>query len=448
LDDIVTGFNGTVYAIVADPSGGYIVGGDFTSYNGDANCPNYLCKINADGTLNTDFNYGNAGFDQRVLTIAVYGAFDFIVGGMFTSYNGDANCPNYMCRITSSGTLDTGFNYSNTGFDNGVTSLVIDGFGYIIVGGAFTTYNGSGCPDRLCRVNQFGVLDGGFNSGGAGFNSQVNTIAIDSNGDFIVGGQFTSYNGDANCPNYLCKINADGTLNTSFNYTNIGFDGYVITIVLDDSDNVFAGGSFQNYNGSACPDYFCKINANGTFNSSFNSGGAGFNLVVYTIITDSNGDFMVGGGFTTYNGASCSTYMCRIYAVDGSLDSSFNLGGSGFNNPVYAIVRDVNNNFIVGGGFTSYNSDSECSDRFCMLTPTGALTKWYATINYYKEIGSFNIQYDDMTTTWTICGESFSGDYAGVDFSMSGNQVQYISSNITSVLVKSELIYNTSYIES
>jgi len=66
--------------------------------------------------------------------------------------------------------------------------------------------------------------------------------------------------------------------------------------------------------------------------------------------------------------------------------------------------------------------------------------------SYLRESGSYYIQYNDDTTDWEIKGETFAGDYAGVDFSLTGNQVQYISSNITGTLVKSILKFFAKYL--
>ena len=47
--------------------------------------------------------------------------------------------------------------------------------------------------------------------------------------------------------------------------------------------------------------YFLRLNSNGTVDSTFNIGG-GFNGDVYSIQIESDGNILVGGNFTTYDG--------------------------------------------------------------------------------------------------------------------------------------------------
>ncbi len=71
------------------------------------------------------------------------------------------------------------------------TSIQSDG--KILFGGSFTAYNGT-TANRLIRLNPNGSVDTTFNTG-TGFNSTIYTTSIQSDGKIIVGGQFTSYNG-------------------------------------------------------------------------------------------------------------------------------------------------------------------------------------------------------------------------------------------------------------
>jgi hypothetical protein len=61
----------------------------------------------------------------------------------------------------------------------------------------------------------------GFNPGFGGF---VYSIATQSDGKMIIGGNFTSYKGFPE--KYIIRLNPDGTKDTSFN-TGIGFNNYV-----------------------------------------------------------------------------------------------------------------------------------------------------------------------------------------------------------------------------
>jgi hypothetical protein len=75
------------------------------------------------------------------------------------------------------------------------------------------------------------------------------------------------------------------------------------------------------------------------------------------------------------------------------------------------------------------------------------LNAWYSVpSSYVRESGSYYIQYNEDTTDWEIKGETFAGDYTGVDFEVAGNQVQYSSSNIAGTIVKSVLNWFAKYL--
>jgi hypothetical protein len=451
IDDFITGFNSIVHTIAIDGSGNIVVGGHFTTYNGSP-CPARLCRLLPDGTLDTTFNTGGAGFNSTVRAIAIDGSGNILVGGDFTTYNGVA-CPNFLCRLNSNGSLDGAFNIGGVGFNSTVRAIAIDGSGNILVGGDFTTYNGVFCPNRFCRILSTGALDIEFNYAGLGFNAPVYSIVIDGSGRFVVGGAFSTFNGGS-CPRGICRlVSAGAALDSSFNSGGSGIDAEVRSIVLDGSGNIIIGGSFGTYNGNgACPNYFCKINAsNGSLDTSFNYNNDGFNDWVYTIAIDANSDFIIGGKFTSYNSDSnCPDRLCKINS-DGTLNTSFNYGTGtrGFSiGDVRAIVIDSNGDLIVGGGFYSlYSGQSHTPTCFCKILEAGdTFELWYLTTYYYKEIGEFYVQYDDDTAIWTIDGETFTGSDAGVDFSMSGNQLQYTSSNITGDILTSTMKYSVKYL--
>jgi uncharacterized delta-60 repeat protein len=443
LDPIAITYDNTVRKILFDGDNKIVVGGDFTQYNGVA-CPARLSRLTTYGTLDTTFNTGGAGFNSAVHTIAIDGSGNIVVGGEFTQYNGSA-APNFLCRLLPDGTLDTTFNTGGAGFNNHqVHTIAIDDSGNIVVVGEFTQYNGVACPARLCRLLPDGTLDTTFNTGGAGFNSRVRAIAIDGSGNFLVGGHFTTYNGSA-CPNFLCRLLPDGTLDTTFNTGGAGFNSAVHTIAIDGSGNIVVGGTFTTYNGSVCPARLCRLLPDGTLDTTFNTDGAGFNNVVYSIAIDGSGNILVGGAFAIYNGSACPVRLCRLLP-DGTLDTTFNTGGAGFNNQVHTIAIDGSGNIVVGGGnFVTYNGVA-CTSYFCRVTSDGTTVSPFNAVYYYKEIGRFYTQYDDDTAVWSITGETFTGSNAGVTFSMSGNQLQYISTNIAGTPNKSYFRYIVKYL--
>jgi uncharacterized delta-60 repeat protein len=189
-----------------------IVGGDFYTYNG-VNV-NYMVRLNSNGTIDTTFNTG-LGFNSSVQSIALQADGKIIVAGFFTSYNGVT--VNRIVRLNSNGTIDATFT-TGLGVDNLVQSIVIQPDGKIIMGGFFTFYNGT-TENYLVRLNSNGTKDTTFNTG-TGFNYEVYTIALKSDGKIVLGGYFTSYKSIFTSANLITLYGNSVLSNEEFLNTN------------------------------------------------------------------------------------------------------------------------------------------------------------------------------------------------------------------------------------
>lgn len=129
--------------------------------------------------------------------------------------------------------------------------------GQFVVGGEFTS------PPRLARIDSTGELDAIFNTNvGVGLNGSVLTIAIQSDEKILIGGDFTDFNGIPS--GHIARVNVDGTLDSSF-MQNIGsgFNGRVSNITLLGSGKILAVGNFTEFNGSSSVRVMC-LNLDGT----------------------------------------------------------------------------------------------------------------------------------------------------------------------------------------
>jgi hypothetical protein len=80
----------------------------------------------------------------------------------------------------------------------------------------------------------------GFNLAGTGFDGEVTAVLPQPDGKVLVGGSFTAYNGTA-APSRGLRLNADGSLDTAFNSGGSGFDSGVRVLLLPNG-KVLAGG--------------------------------------------------------------------------------------------------------------------------------------------------------------------------------------------------------------
>jgi uncharacterized delta-60 repeat protein len=135
-----------------------------------------------------------AGFDGPVFKIAVQSDDKIVVGGLFSSVDGTSS--NSLARLNSDGSVDTDFTTAlGSGFDGPVAAVAVQSDGEIVVGGFFTSVNATSSK-RAARLNSDGSPDADFSTAlGDGFNNTVNSVAVQSNGEIVVGGAFTSVDG-------------------------------------------------------------------------------------------------------------------------------------------------------------------------------------------------------------------------------------------------------------
>lgn len=333
------GANDIIYAIALQSDGKILIGGSFTTYGGTA-C-NYITRLNADGSPDATFNSGGTGANTLVRYIAIQPDGKILIGGIFTSYNGTSR--NYIARLNSNGSLDTGFN-PGTGANSHVYSLAIQSDGKILIGGDFTSYNGT-ARNYIARLNTDGSLDTGFNPG-TGANSYVNAVSVLSDGKILIGGNFTSYNGTTRF--HIARINADGSLDTGFNPGTS--NGLVNALAVQPDGKILVTGGFSLYNGTS-RNRIARVNADGSLDTGFNPG-TGANNQIRTLALQADNTILIGGTFTTYNGTA-RNFIARLN-TDGSLYTGF-APGTGANSSIFFLALQSDVQVLIGGDFTVYN---------------------------------------------------------------------------------------------
>jgi uncharacterized delta-60 repeat protein/uncharacterized repeat protein (TIGR01451 family) len=342
------------------------LGGNFTRFNGEPR--GGVAVLNSDGSLNERFN--PAGIPTRsVLAVALHTntaqaslVGKWVVGGDFTAIVG-VNNQNRVARLNIDGTLDRSF-ATGRGADNVVRAVALQADGKVIIGGAFTSYDF--IPRAyVARMNVDGTLDNTFNSAnnGANINNPVHALALQADGKVVIGGSFTTVYGASR--NSIARLNTNGTVDVSFS-VGTGANGPVNAVVVQPDGRILIAGDFTQVNGTPRL-RIARLNANGSLDSSFNPG-TGADAVVNALALTADGDVLVGGAFVTMGGVT-SPRLARLNA-DGSVDSGFN-PGSGANGPVSAIVVQPDGNIVVGGYFTLFNG--QVRNRIVRLTAGGAL---------------------------------------------------------------------------
>jgi uncharacterized delta-60 repeat protein len=293
-----------------------------------------------------------------VNAVAVQADHKILIGGAFSTVDGVAL--NYIARLDDSGALDTGFD-PGTGTDDTVWAVVVQADGKGLIGGEFTTVDGTG-RNRIARLNRDGTLDIGLDPG-TGASNQVQAVVHQPDGKVIIGGYFTAVDGTGR--NRIARLNANGSLDASFD-PGTGADSTVRAVAFQPDGKVIIGGSFATVN-SVGRNRIARLSDTGTVDTSFNPG-TGANDIVYAIAVQTNNKVLIAGTFTSINSVSRSR-IARL-STTGAVDTSFD-PGTGPNSYVYAMALQLDGKVLIVGNFTTVNSVTR--NRIARLTDSGTL---------------------------------------------------------------------------
>jgi hypothetical protein len=288
--------------------------------------------------------------------------------------------------LNENGSVDNTFNSTGSGTDGAIWKILVLNESVatnrrIVIGGVFRSYKGASIVGTANQggaimVRENGNLAKNLNvNEGAWTGGGVYCMALDYNGDILIGGEFGLVNGVR--VRRAARLRRNGDLDPAFlnhGYDGVGPGGTVYTIAAQPSDNkILIGGAFTSYVDMSIGQFvnntrtrIARLNYDGYLDKDFNFAGGnflnrGFNdATIKDILVASNGKIIVGGNFTSYAEVAVNR-VARLNA-DGSLDNTLNIG-SGFDNLVHDIVfynfwRGTALNeaqILVAGSFTRYN---------------------------------------------------------------------------------------------
>ncbi|MBO2009354.1 T9SS type A sorting domain-containing protein [Hymenobacter negativus] len=327
------GAEGTVMTLAVAVNGDVYAGGDFIQAGGIA--ANYVAKWN--GTTWSSLGTGAAnGVNGSVLSLAIAGNGDVLVGGDFTQAGGIS--AGHVARWNGSvwSTLGTG---ASNGVDTGVMALAVAGNGDIYVGG-YPRIAGLITVNNVAKWNgtTWSPLNGGVNG-------DVRVMTVTSSGELYVGGTFSQAGGTAASNVAKWNGSAWSSLGTG---TNNGVNGGVMALAVASNGDVYVGGSFSQAGGAAA-NRIARWNT--TTWSTLGTGATnGANSDVFALKLGSNGDVYIGGDFTQAGGAATSFLTKWNGTAWSSLGSA--AVSNGLNRQINALTVAANGDVYVGGYFT------------------------------------------------------------------------------------------------
>jgi uncharacterized delta-60 repeat protein len=324
--------NGNVRGVAPLPDGRLLVVGYFDAIEGTNRVG--IVRLLADGRLDRSFN---VVADGSCACLAVQPDGSVVVGGYFTRLGGQTL--QALARLRPDGSVDPSF---NPDANNAVISLALQPDGRLLVGGGFTIIGGVD-RNRIARLNPDGSVDTSFNPG-SGANDWVLTLALQPDGQVLLGGYFTTLAGVARAN--AGRLSTTGALD-SFNPA----PGWAVDIlaVLPDG-KILMGGSFSTAAGAPRPK-LARLLPSGSLDLSFapgTNGPSGGTYWVDSLAQQTDGRIIAGGRFA-YLGGQARAHLGRL-EPNGPLDSSFTVSASDL---VYATVLQTDGRIVVGGQFTN-----------------------------------------------------------------------------------------------
>jgi uncharacterized delta-60 repeat protein len=304
-----------VLATAAQNENQRLLAGFFTSVNGRSQ--NRIARVNKDGSLDESFAHG-AGPNADVRCLAIQQDGRILLAGGFTQFNA-AGCGRII-RLETDGTVDSSFN-TGSGANGRIYDLRLRANGEILIVGAFTEFNGAP-RGGIARLAANGSLLDQYTAAGAQNSrpGKIKAVGVQSDGKILLGGEFTEVAG-REIPG-IARLNADGSLDAAFD-PGAGVDGYVQGITVQPDGKILVAGYFGSVNGSGRTS-LARLNADGSLDDVFNPAVLkldGSLSILRKPVVCADSKILVLGHFRSVNGQS-RNYVARI-RPDGSLDAGF-----------------------------------------------------------------------------------------------------------------------------
>jgi gliding motility-associated-like protein len=310
--------------VCSDIDGNIIIAGYFfdtfqfadTSLTSQGDKDMFLIKLNSEGDLIWAKSGGGVGADVAKGVVTDDDGNIYVIGSLFESgifgeqeYFGYAGEDIFVVKYSSEGDLIWIEIIGGWGNDEGV-DIELDGEGNMIIAGNY--------EDAMAIGNQTLMSDGGRNFFAAKYNSSMefqwatnhgsneddysSSVAVDNSGNIFVGGSFSgtmtagAFSMDANgmYDGFIASYNPDGFIRWMINEGTDADNDLLYSLTTDYNGNVLATGYLQQAENTL---FISKYDNNGLFNWRQEIGGTAL-AEGLTIKTALNGNIILGGRFS------------------------------------------------------------------------------------------------------------------------------------------------------
>ncbi len=358
-----------------------------------------------DGALDPSFDPGvGANHVPIVFSQILYNDFSgkSMITGSFTEVGGHPT--RGLARLNADVTTDTSF--TSPLISGWVNSCYLlspgDPNSQMLIAGPFEVPSNSGAYYGLARLNADGTVDSSFTHT-FGPCPGMSGIGVQSDGKIVVGGTSLAVNGYPGTTFYLLRLDANGNVDPTF--TMRSAPGALVRMVqaYPSGDSTYPNylrifGVFPRWSDPTHTNYMVLVNASGSVMQTIGDEIIDGPILSYWLQGDNK--MVIVGDFNTVYGTSMNG-VARLLPA-GGLDPDFNQVGAGANRFVQKVVVDTGNKPVLAGYFTSFNG-----------TPCG----YYVRLNYNGSVDAtwnpggvgaddrvWNILKNWSTGTWMIFG--------------------------------------------
>ena len=311
-----------------------------------------------------------------------------VVAGMNTS---TLTGKDFLCiRYNSDGTLDSSFGTNGIftydvqiGSEDVAYSIALQSDGKIILAGY--SDDGSNKNAALVRLNLDGSLDTTFGISGKVITDfitnradEIKVVKIHSlTGNIVVGG--TSALTSTNSQIAIARYNSSGVLDSTFGNSGIAtivnsgigagtYSPVIEDLVVKSNGKITAVGWYEQQNLNWSANYYtCRLNSNGTFDSTYSSDGISFfngsfngNDKAFSLLLNSDDSFIMGGS----GNVSSQNYAFTLIKITNSgtlatptFENQISIGFNGLHTSMnYDLELDLTGKYISVGSTGTSNS--------------------------------------------------------------------------------------------
>jgi uncharacterized delta-60 repeat protein len=339
------GPNNLIHSFAVQPNGQIVIVGEFSSVSGAAR--NRYARLNTNGTHDATF----AVTQPFLLTvtsptgpraIALPDGKSLITGMQVYFTVSPFVMRAGMIRLNADGSCDTTFNL--TAVSGTVISGAVAPGGKYLVCGSFTTTSPAGYTN-LARLDTNGVVDATFIAP-----TRTETLSIVR---ALSSGQLLTV-GTGGGSNYVRRLLDTGAEAPGF--TAPYFNANLFGLCAMPDDRICVGGDFDHVNTTHQSIKAARINADGSFDATFDVGVGGSSSVL-SMAAQPDGKVLVGGAFVCFGGL-CPTNLVRLNGNPGGLIAAGPTYGSGIFSLTVPTVAGKNYTlqYVTTLGSTNWNA--------------------------------------------------------------------------------------------